>query len=178
MGVSITWLSSPESDVSGYEVWRADEHDGTYAKLAEVSAPTTSYSDDDGEAGQWYKVRAFNTHGVRGPFGPEVETVAPPTCRVYGHLTDLEGNVLAGAKISAKTRARRIMADGLGPIVPDEVQVESDDNGWWQMQLYPNSSLEPAGSAYVFELKGGGYEFNLEAEVPDQEEVDFKTLIG
>jgi MYXO-CTERM domain-containing protein len=75
--VQLSW--SPQDDVSGYQVWRADS---PYAYIAKVDNPDSgSYFDPDGDAGSTYLVTAFvfvpSENGFVG-FTTDINTVGVP----------------------------------------------------------------------------------------------------
>ena len=62
-GVSIQWETSPADDLDGYIVKRAALINGQYEPLHEEVLIGTSWLDEDGEAGLWYRVLAVDSSG-------------------------------------------------------------------------------------------------------------------
>jgi predicted esterase len=60
--VKLTWTDRAYNE-TGFEIWRATALDGSYSKIATVSANTTSYTDEAaaGNTRYFYKVRAVKT---------------------------------------------------------------------------------------------------------------------
>lgn len=74
-GIYLYWDQMYSGAVATYDIQRADYHDGTYASIASVTAPTREYVDDDGQPNHYYKIRARNSSGaelaVSGPLRGE-----------------------------------------------------------------------------------------------------------
>jgi hypothetical protein len=89
-------------------------------------------------------------------------------CRVYGWIYNVNNQPIAGAKIDAGIRTTPLRYQSL-LISPYHKTTLTDDEGFWYLDLYPNSSLIPADTKYVFHLFGSsGTILRLEVEVPDQ----------
>ncbi len=74
--IKIAWKKM--SDVSGYEIYRSMEQNGTYTLLAAIAADKTSYKDSDTVAGTtyYYKVRAYAQAGGANCYGEFSATTA------------------------------------------------------------------------------------------------------
>ena len=69
--VELSWLASPENDVSGYRVYR----DGR--PVGEIAAGTTYSDAGTAAAAHEYAVSAFDTRGNESPPGPRLAVPAP-----------------------------------------------------------------------------------------------------
>jgi hypothetical protein len=89
-------------------------------------------------------------------------------CRVYGWVYDINNQPIAGAKIEAGIKTIPLIYQNM-LISPYHKTTLTDNEGFWYLDLYPNSSLTPPDTKYVFHLFGSsGTILRLEAEVPDQ----------
>ena len=100
-------------------------------------------------------------------FGPGVPP-QPNLCRVYGWIYDIENKPVAGAKIEAGIK--KIPLKHLNVVIsPYYKTTISDDEGYWYLDLYPNSSLIPSDTKYNFNLfSPSGTILKLEMEVPEE----------
>lgn len=73
--VTIQWEPSPEDDLSGYRVYRSQIATGIYEPLVDTLLEESSYTDPQGEAGYWYKVRAIDTSQNEGKFSRAAQAV-------------------------------------------------------------------------------------------------------
>jgi hypothetical protein len=89
-------------------------------------------------------------------------------CRVYGWIYDLKSQPVSGAKIEAsiKTIPLRYQNTVISPYYKSTL---TDDDGFWYLDLYPNSILSPSDTKYIFHLfSPSGTILRLETVVPDQ----------
>ena len=72
--VDLTWSPSPDPDVAGYWVWRADPPSGSYALLGPALVTADSYRDAQVESGvtYYYVVTAVDFAGNESPSSAEV----------------------------------------------------------------------------------------------------------
>jgi hypothetical protein len=96
---------------------------------------------------------------------------APPLlnlCRVYGWIYDIKNQPVVGAKVEASIRKVPLRYQNV-IISPYYRSSVTDDDGYWYLDLYPNSFLNPSGTTYNFNLfSPSGTILKLEIEVPDQ----------
>jgi hypothetical protein len=89
-------------------------------------------------------------------------------CRVYGWVFDINDQPVAGIKIEADIKKLPVRYESL-LISPYFKSTITDENGYWYLDLYPNSVLNPAGTKYTLHIfSTSGTILKLEAEVPDQ----------
>jgi fibronectin type 3 domain-containing protein len=76
-GVTLSWQASPSPGVTSYNVYRANQTGGPYAKAG--SATVTTYSDGCGAAGTtcFYVVTALDAAGDESPYSNEVGATMP-----------------------------------------------------------------------------------------------------
>ena len=76
--IHLAWDAVPDADLYRYEVYRGDAAGGPYAKVADVLAPTTEYTDMDVAAGTtyYYVVLATDTSFNQSGYSNEVEATA------------------------------------------------------------------------------------------------------
>jgi glycosidase len=76
--ISLAWDSVPDADLYRYEVYRSDASGGPYAKVADVPAPTTEYTDWNvaTDATYYYVVLATDTSFNQSGYSNEVEATA------------------------------------------------------------------------------------------------------
>jgi hypothetical protein len=89
-------------------------------------------------------------------------------CRVYGWIYDIKNQPVVGAKIevSIKTVPLRYLNVIISPYYKSTL---TNDDGFWFLDLYPNSALSPSDSKYIFHLlTPSGTILRLETEVPGQ----------
>jgi hypothetical protein len=89
-------------------------------------------------------------------------------CRVYGWVYDINNQPIAGAKIEASIKRVPLRYQNVA-ISPYYKSTLTDNQGLWYLDLYPNSSLSPSGTKYMFHVfSPSGTILRLETEVPDQ----------
>lgn len=120
---------------------------------------------------------------------------APSVCRVYGYFKDLGGNAVADVKVKAELSNRSAYVTGAATgtlLTRTYASTKSDANGYWQLDLIPNSLLsvepsdvigEPATEydtvyRFMFEDSSGGFKmFYPRVTVPNESTKDFKLLV-
>jgi hypothetical protein len=89
-------------------------------------------------------------------------------CRVYGWVYDINSQPMMGAKIEANIKRVPLRYQNV-VISPYYKSTVTDDEGYWYLDLYPNSGLSPSDTKYHFHVFGSsGTILRLETEVPDQ----------
>lgn len=89
-------------------------------------------------------------------------------CRVYGWIYDLKNQPISGAKIEASIKTVPLRYQNI-VISPYYKSTLTDDDGFWYLDLYPNSILIPTDTKYIFHLfSPSGTILRLETVVPDQ----------
>ena len=64
--VRLSWGASPESDVSGYVVYRAEAQQAIFVRVGATRAPATTFVDRDVARGTWrYVVTAEDSGAIR-----------------------------------------------------------------------------------------------------------------
>jgi len=89
-------------------------------------------------------------------------------CRVYGWIYDINHQPMVGTKVEAsiKTVPLRYQNVVISPYYKSAV---TDDNGFWYLDLYPNSVLSPSDTKYIFHIfSPSGTILRLQTEIPDQ----------
>ncbi|MCK4316106.1 MAG: alpha-amylase, partial [Anaerolineae bacterium] len=76
--ISLAWDDVPDTDLYRYEVYRGDASGGPYAKIANVMAPTTEYTDWNvaSSSTYYYVVLAADTSFNKSGYSNEVEATA------------------------------------------------------------------------------------------------------
>jgi glycosidase len=76
--ISLAWDLVPDADLYRYEVYRSDASGGPYAKVADVLAPTTEYTDWNvaTDATYYYVVLAADTSFNQSGYSDELEAAA------------------------------------------------------------------------------------------------------
>ena len=88
-------------------------------------------------------------------------------CRVYGWVYDINNQPMVGTKIEASIKMIPLRYQNL-VISPYYESAVTDDDGFWYLDLYPNSVLSPSDTKYVFHIfSPSGTILRLETEVPD-----------
>ncbi|HKZ22414.1 MAG TPA: hypothetical protein VJ165_04325 [candidate division Zixibacteria bacterium] len=93
---------------------------------------------------------------------------SPALCRVFGYVKDINNLPVVGAKIEAliKTVPLRYQAVLISPYYKTTT---TDANGYWFLDLYPNSILNPGNTKYLFSVTvTSGAILKLETTVPNQ----------
>lgn len=140
--IVLKWLPNTESDLSYYEVYRKEEKDTAYIKLAEVSSSEENYLDDQIQSGKryQYKIAAFDK-ALNGSKSSNVFTVDAP--------------LLARSESFLKVKWKLKKKKGQVKVVLDEpaaykgcIILAKTDKGDWQSI----SGLKPASKFTIFEL--------------------------
>ncbi len=94
--------------------------------------------------------------------------LTPELCRVYGWVQDLKGQPLAGATIEAKVSNAPLKFQSV-LISPYYKTTNTDSDGYWYLDLYPNSRLSPPNTQYDFTIYiPYGTILRLKTTVPEQ----------
>jgi len=95
----------------------------------------------------------------------------PPSaelCRVYGWIKDLKGLPVVGAVIDAKIASTPLRYQSV-LISPYYRTTNTDSEGYWYLDLYPNSKLSPSSTQYDFTIYiPYGTILKLKNTVPEQ----------
>jgi hypothetical protein len=95
----------------------------------------------------------------------------PPSaelCRVYGWIKDLKGLPVVGAVIDAKIVSTPLRYQSV-LISPYYRTTNTDSEGYWYLDLYPNSKLSPSSTQYDFTIYiPYGTILKLKNTVPEQ----------
>lgn len=73
-------------------------------------------------------------------------------CRVYGWVEDLSSTDIAGAEVSARINASPLRYQSV-VISPYQRRTTTDSLGYWFLDLYPSSELNPNTTQYEFEIR-------------------------
>ena len=96
---------------------------------------------------------------------------SPPSaelCRVYGWIKDIQNLPLSEVKIEASIQIVPLKYQGV-IISPYFRSTSTDSEGYWYLDLYPNSALSPDTTQYEFLIYSTkGTILRLKATVPDQ----------
>ena len=96
---------------------------------------------------------------------------SPPSaelCRVYGWVKDIQNLALSEVKIEASIQTIPLKYQGV-IISPYFRSTSTDSEGYWNLDLYPNSVLFPDTTQYEFLIYSTkGTILRLKATVPDQ----------
>lgn len=89
-------------------------------------------------------------------------------CRVYGWIRDLKGQPVASVIIEAKISTTPLRYQTV-LISPYYRTTSTDSDGYWYMDLYPNSTLTPSNTQYDFSIYiPYGTILKLKTSVPEQ----------
>ena len=93
---------------------------------------------------------------------------APDLCRVYGWIKDINDLPLSGAKVKAGIDAVPLRYQNV-LISPYFRETTTDSDGYWYLDLFPNSILIPDTTSYTFFIYGSrGIILNLKTKIPHQ----------
>lgn len=89
-------------------------------------------------------------------------------CRVYGWIYDINNLPVVGAQIEVEIKTVPVRYQNL-LLSPFYKTATTDSNGYWFIDLYPNSILTPDSTKYTFYIHlSSGTILRLEKEVPNQ----------
>ncbi|MFQ6002499.1 MAG: hypothetical protein ACE5KJ_02005 [Candidatus Zixiibacteriota bacterium] len=92
----------------------------------------------------------------------------PSLCRVHGWVYDINNQPEVGAKIEASIRTIPLRYQNV-IVSPYYKSTTTDEEGYWYLDLYPNSLLSPSDTKYVFFIYNpSGTILRIETTVPDQ----------
>ena len=93
---------------------------------------------------------------------------AADLCRVYGWIRDLKGQPLAGVTIEAKISTTPLRYQTV--LISSYYKTTStDSDGYWYLDLYPNSILTPSNTQYDFSIYiPYGTILRMKTTVPEQ----------
>ena len=88
-------------------------------------------------------------------------------CRVFGWIYDINNQPAEGAKIEASIRTIPLRCQNI-VISPYYKSTTTDEEGYWYLDLYPNSALNPSDTKYIFFIYSpSGTILRIETTVPD-----------
>ncbi len=88
-------------------------------------------------------------------------------CRVYGWVYDINNQPLVETKVKASIKRIPLKYQNL-VISPYYQETVTDAEGFWYLDLYPNSNLTPSDTRYIFHVfSPSGTILRLQTEVPD-----------
>ena len=89
-------------------------------------------------------------------------------CRVCGWIHDINNQPAEGAKIEASIRTIPLRYQNI-VISPYYKSTTTDEEGYWYLDLHPNSALNPSNTKYIFFIYSpSGTILRIETMVPDQ----------
>jgi hypothetical protein len=89
-------------------------------------------------------------------------------CRVYGWIYDINNQPTVGAKIEASIKSIPLRYQNI-IISPYYKTTTTDDEGFWYLDLYPNSALDPSDTKYIFFIHTpSGTILKIETTIPNQ----------
>jgi hypothetical protein len=89
-------------------------------------------------------------------------------CRVYGWIYDINNQPVVGAKIEASIKTIPLRYENV-IISPYYKSTTTDDEGYWYLDLYPTSVLNPYDTKYIFFIYSpSGTILRIETTVPNQ----------
>jgi hypothetical protein len=133
--VNVTWSTGSEVDAAGFNVWRADKADGTFAKVNAALLPAKgvspagasyTWNDPNVSVGQtyFYKLEDVDTSGVRTLHGPVSATVGATSAILSFQATPpsifLGGRSLLNWTVNG---APALSILGMGPVTGSSLSV-------------------------------------------------------
>jgi len=89
-------------------------------------------------------------------------------CRVYGWIYDINNQPTVGSKIEASIKSIPLRYQNI-IISPYYKTTTTDDEGFWYLDLYPNSALSPSDTKYIFFIyTPSGTILKIETTIPNQ----------
>jgi hypothetical protein len=89
-------------------------------------------------------------------------------CRVYGWIYDINNHPVVEAKIQASIKITPLRYQDI-IISPYYKTTTTDDEGYWYLDLYPNSALNPSDTKYIFFIyTPSGTILKIETTLPNQ----------
>ena len=108
------------------------------------------------------------------PFSPS-SPAEQNTCVVYGWLYGIDEAVVSGATVDATLEDKRAYATAK-KYASMKLSTTTDANGYWELELVPNSLLSPSGSKYTFSFSNDAYKYSEQKIVPDSTTKEYSTL--
>ena len=178
--VVIKFPPNPETDVASYNVYRSDTKlpTGAFTKIGAITHDANSalltFTDTGGTEEDYYKLAAVNTSAVESLATDAIKPIAlSKLTRLYDKILDAAFKPVVGIRVEARLDA--IQAKYGEIIVPRAVLALTDSNGYWFMDLFPNSVLTPAGTKYIITIQG--ISPPKEIVVPSAQVVSYSSLI-
>jgi hypothetical protein len=104
-------------------------------------------------------------------FADAFDPGSPPQaalCRVYGWIYDINNQPVDGAKIEAGIRTIPLRHQNI-VVSPYYKSTATDEEGYWYLDLHPNSALNPSDTKYTFFIYSpSGTILRIETTIPDQ----------
>lgn len=178
MPVTITFAANPELNIDHYVIYRSDTGAaGPYSDIGHVNhVPnmTLSFVDNTGSGSNYYKLSAVDTGTIESlATGAFLPLSSANLTRLYDIVLDPSQKPVAGLKIEARLTVPQARFQGV--VVPATVIAYTDASGFWFMDLYPNSLLEPVGSTYLITIQNSTP--GKEVTVPVAVTAEYSTLI-
>ncbi|MCK5603527.1 hypothetical protein KAR91_16705 [Candidatus Pacearchaeota archaeon] len=100
----------------------------------------------------------------------------PDTCVVFGNVVDVGGSPFEEAEIFINEPESDTFANTLK--VVQNKQTTSDATGFWELEIIRSSQLDPNTKSYNVIIKARSFKFKTTITVPDQDSVEFSTIVG
>lgn len=185
MGIKLTWLPNPDSDVKEYEVHRSTDNT-TFTKIATVTHDLADvlvydsslgrffYLDATGLTTHYYRIRAADVADNKSAYtiskqsGPPL----PDICVLHGYVVKADATAEPEAQVivtpqSAKTTKAGQYVSTYG-LTSEQIEVFTDDVGYWEVNVVRTATV-------VVEIP----KINLKATVtiPNLASAEITTLI-
>lgn len=180
MAVNVKWAPLAAVNADHYNIYRSAAQSGPFVKIGQTPQPALplpvqiQFLDSTGDIAKWYLIEPVDLDGIPGisTGAFRVSTNAALT-QVWDLVVDASNKPVAGLRIEARL-SHAAFFNNL--IVPQSVSTVTDANGYWQLELYPNSVLAPTDTDYLFLIPG--VQPAKRGLVPDGETVVFKDVVG
>lgn len=180
MSVSVKWPPLTAPNVDHYNIYRGDAQTGPFSKIGETDQPAEplpdqlQYLDTAGNSTKWYIIEPVDLDLIpgiaTGPFQVQSNAVLN---RVWDRILNASQQPVSGVRVEARL-SKACFFNNL--IVPVLVSTVTDLNGFWYLDLYPNSLLDPNDSDYTFLIPN--VQPAKRGVVPVGQTILFKDVVG
>jgi hypothetical protein len=185
MAIKLTWLPNSEADIKEYQIWRAPDnvnftqqttitHDEGDPGIFDPSTGRFFWEDPTGTTDDWYKIRAVDNSNNLSAFtvSKQAGPPLPSVCVIFGTVLHANGEPETEAQVQVFIKSTEKNKEGQfvseDGIVNDPVEVFTDDNGFWEVEVIRQA---------VVEVNIPRINLLAEITVPDAASAEITTLL-
>ena len=180
MSVSVKWVPLSALNTDHYNIYRSDAQTGPFVVVGNLPQPSgplpaqLQFLDPTGDLTKWYVIEPVDTDNIPGISTSAFQATSDAILmRVWDVIQDAARRPIVGLRVEARLSAAAFFNN---LIVPQNVLTVTDANGYWFLDLFPNSVLSPNTTDYTFIIPG--VQPAKRGVVPVGLTIAFKDVVG